>query len=466
MNLFASLELGRRALFASRTALDVAGNNIANVNTPGYSRRRLELAEQPPMHLGRLFLGTGVAVDRVVRVVDGLLHAQLRSEEEVVGRHGAASAGLEQVESILGEASAGGIGDSLSGFFAAFSSLAATPDDASLRRNAASRGETLAASIRDRAAQLLEFRRRTDAAVTDTVEQISLLTRDIAQLNRQIQISEPGAVEASDLRDTRSRKLRELSGLVDIQVSEGPRGSAFVSLAGTGDSLVVDDAVRDLTVTRDADGMSRIQVTRGGSLVDLTDTLRGGKLGALLHVRDDVAKGYLSQLDALASDLISRVNAAHAGGTDGHGNAGGAFFTPTPAGASAAATLTVSGAIVSDPSLIAAGASASVGDGSNALAIAALERQTSAGLGGLTSSGYLADVQTRLGLETRSASSAFETGRAALLAAEERLQAISGVDLDEEATALLQYQRSYEAAAKFIAVVNEMTRTAIEALSR
>ena len=79
MNLFASLELGRRALYASRLAMDVAGDNIANVNTPGFVRRRLELAEAPPVRDGRLLFGGGVAVERVTRVVDGLLAAPVRN---------------------------------------------------------------------------------------------------------------------------------------------------------------------------------------------------------------------------------------------------------------------------------------------------------------------------------------------------------------------------------------------------
>lgn len=462
MNIFSSLEIGRRALFASRLSLDVAGNNIANVNTPGFTRRRAELVEMPPLFTGRYFIGTGVDSARVTRVVDSLLDAQLRGEEEGVGRHGAASEGLSKIEQILGEGENGGISAALSEFYSAFSGLAGSADDPSLRRSVASKADALAAAIRTRAAGLAGVRSQADAEAAAAVSRITALSKDIADLNRKIQISEPGGAEAGELRDARAVALRELSGLVDIHVADGPRGSLYVSLAGTGDTLVGEAIAYSPTLTRDSNGYARVLVSRGGVSVDVTDRIRGGKLGGLLGLRDGTAKTYADRLDAVASDLIARVNALHTAGKDLSGADGGNFFVPTAPGASAAATLSVSAAILSDPSLIAAATTASVGDGSNALAIAGLAQATSASLGGRTTSGYLADIQTQLGIESQTSSSALETGRSALLAAEERIQSISGVDLDEEATALIQYQRSYEAAAKFISVVNEMTKTALD----
>ena len=462
MNLFASLELGRKALQATRLALDVAGNNIANVNTPGYTRRRVDLQESGPVPVGNFFVGNGVVASRVSRVVDGLLHAQIRSASTSVGRDDATSQGLDQVEALLGESTGGGISASLSEFWSAFSRLSASPEDAAVRREAASRADALAGVIRDRAAGLTQFRRDTDRAVTATVAQVAQLSAEIGDLNRRIQLQEPGQGEASEARDLRSEKLRQLAGLVDIQVADGKSGAVYVSLAGTGDALVTEEHVSAPTITRDSDGLARIQVTRGGATVDLTDRLRGGKLGGLLVVRDDRAGRYAGDLDTLAADLVARVNTVHRAGFDATGVAGGDLFVPTAVGASAAETLQVSAAILADPRKLAAGGAANPGDGSNALAMAALERQSSGALGGRTATGFLADLQTGLGLDTRSARSAIETSRAALQAADERMQAISGVDLDEEAAALLQYQRSYEAAARFIAVIDEMTKSFLE----
>lgn len=461
MNLFASLELGRRALFASRAALDVAGNNIANINTPGYARRRLELTETPPLYLGRFLVGSGVAAGRVVSATDRLLDAQVRSEQEGVGRHGASSGVLSQIEALLGEGSGTGISPASSGFYAAFSNLAAAADDPSLRRSAVARADGLAAAIRRQANGLAGIRKQTDQGAVDTLTQVNALTKEIADLNRRIGAEGRDAGAALDLKDARTVKLRELSGLVDISVADGARGTVSVSLAATGDTLVSEDRASALATTLDSSGLSRIQVSRAGATVDVTDRIRGGTLGGQLHVRDDLSAGYLASLDTLASDLITRVNALQALGIDGHGNPGGDLFTPTVPGTSAAATISVSAAVLADPGLLAAGTTGSAGDGANALAIASLETQASPALGGRTSASFLSELQTKLGNDSRQASSAFATARSALLAADGRLQALSGVSPDEEAAALLQYQESYEAAARFIATVNEMTKSAL-----
>src|SRR5207249_6318131 len=216
---------------------------------------------------------------------------------------------------------------------------------------------------------------------------------------------------ALELKDQRTKALRDLSGLVDISVAEGPRGTVAVSLAATGDALVSEDRAVALTTTTGANGYARIQVVRAGATVDVTDRIRGGTLGGQLRLRDDLGAAYQSDLDRLASDLITRVNALHSAGVDGHGGAAGNLFTPTAPGASAAATIAVSAAILADPRLIAAGTTAASGDGSNALAIAGLEQQGSAALGGATSAGFLASLQTRLGNDSATAGSSFETAR-------------------------------------------------------
>ena len=462
MNLFTSLELGKRALFASSLALDVAGENIANVNTPGYTRRRVELSEAPGTYQGRLYLGSGVSAETVTRVVDRLLEAQVRSEQEGVGRQTATSDGLSQIEQLLNESGGGGLSSAFSAFYSSWSSLAGSADSAALRRAVVSSADTLAATIRRQAAGLAQIRTQADQGATDTLTRVSALTKDIADLNGKISSTEAGGAQALDLRDARSQKLRELAGLVDINVADGPKGSVYVALAGTGDTLVVEDRATAPAVTRDATGLARLVVNRGGASVDITDRIRGGTLGGQLHLRDDLAAGYQSNLDKLAADLISRVNTLHAAGLDAHGQPGGSFFAPTAPGASAAATIAVSSTVLADSSLVAAGGSASVGDGSNALAIAGLESQTSAALGGRTHTAFLAELQTSVGNDAQTASSGLQTAQSALTAADSRLQSLSGVSPDEEAAALLQYQRSYEAAARFIATVNEMTKVALD----
>jgi flagellar hook-associated protein 1 FlgK len=227
-----------------------------------------------------------------------------------------------------------------------------------------------------------------------------------------------------------------------------------------GATLVSGDAALPLRTERAPDGTLR--VLAGGDGADLTARLRGGRLGALLRLRDDTIPARLSELDAIASDLTTRVNALTSAARDLQGAAGGALFIPNPpASAGSAATIGVAPALLQDPTLLAVSASGAPGDGSVAAGIANVIGQPSAALGGKSPEAFLADARAALGHEIAGADTARFVARDLVDGLTVRRDSVSAVSLDEEAIELIRNQRAFEAAARFIQVLDEITQTAV-----
>jgi flagellar hook-associated protein 1 FlgK len=203
-----------------------------------------------------------------------------------------------------------------------------------------------------------------------------------------------------------------------------------------------------------------IQISAGG--VDLTGRLRQGELGALLGLRDDDLTARMADFDALAADLITRTNALTAGATDLYGNAGGPLFEPDPApGSGAASSIRVASNVLSDPRLLAISASGAPGDGSIALQISELRETASAALGNKSPASFMADILTGVGSRIVQSDVAASVAEELVENLHARRDSISGVSLDEEAVELMRHQRAYEAAARFMQVLNEVTEITI-----
>jgi flagellar hook-associated protein 1 FlgK len=205
-----------------------------------------------------------------------------------------------------------------------------------------------------------------------------------------------------------------------------------------------------------------VRIERAGGMVDITERLTGGRLGGLVQLRDTTLAGYRQTLDDLAGALITEVNALHRTGFDLDGNAGGVFFEPDPPGSGAASAIQVSAALAADPRLLAASGDGAPGDNAVALALADLREQPLAALGDSTFAAAHGDLIAQMGLDAASAQTQRDASELFLSSLEARRDAVSGVSLDEEAADLVRFQRSFEAAAKFLRAVDEMTRVVLE----
>jgi flagellar hook-associated protein 1 FlgK len=300
--------------------------------------------------------------------------------------------------------------------------------------------------------------------VGHTVEEINALAEELALLNRDITAQESGGTVSAPLRDRREAILARLSELTGGTAYPESSGRVSFALPG-GTTLVAGIEPLPLATSRAADGTLRIHSGADGT--DVTARLTGGRLGSLLAVRDGAIAGHVAALDQLAADIIGRANGLTAAAFDLQGNPGTPLFEPDPpAVPGAAGAIRVAPALVGDATLLAISASGAAGDGSVALALAALPQQASVGLGGKSAASFFSDLLAALGTDVAQADVSEAVSGSILESLESRRDSISGVSLDEEALELMRYQQSFEAAARFIQVLDSVTKTAVDLLGR
>ncbi|MDH4067184.1 MAG: flagellar hook-associated protein FlgK, partial [Acidobacteriota bacterium] len=320
-SLFGILSMTTRALDAQRAGLNVTGQNIANLNTEGYSRRTLLLAEA---------LIGGVDVLGIRGRRDALLDARVRQELPAEARETALAAALGVVETGLGKPGES-LDKRLSAFFDSFSELASDPSSTVARDAVLQQSRLLARSFNDIAAQLTSARREADAQIRTGVDDINALSARVARLNESIVGAIGGDVEA--LRDERELALQQLAQLADVSVIQREDGGVDVALAG-GRAIVIGASSYQVEVTSTApDGLAALSI--GG--VDITAAISGGTLAGALDARDTRIPSYQTRLDELAYGVAQEVNTVHQTGFDLNGNPGQALFTPLGGIAGAAA---------------------------------------------------------------------------------------------------------------------------------
>jgi len=465
MNLFGYFSIGLQSMNAAQLGLRVAGDNIANAFTPGYARRRVDLTSGYQVNVPGGLLGQGVQVEGLRRMEDRFLQASLQREQ---GRQAGGEErlrGLRQVESFFGNLEQGGsIASTLAGFSASFDELAGQADNLALRRGAISSAESAARAIRDTYGRLETQRGLENQAAESVVARVNSLAGELAGLNRQIAIEESAGGVAAPLRDQRIVVIDELVQLTGGSAVTDDNGRVQFSFRG-GPTLVTGDDALPLKTRRAADGTLRILSGADGR--DITDRLREGRLGGVLYLRDETIAGRLADLDLLATDLIGRANALTTGAFDLQGNAGGALFQPDPpAGPGVARNIAVDTALQQDPTLLAVSTSGAPGDGDVALQLAGLSDAPAAGLGGRSAAGFVGDLLSGLGDEIARTDVGEGVARSLVDNLSAQIDSVSGVSLDEEAVSLIEYQRSYEAAARFIQVLNSFTEIAVNLVGR
>lgn len=449
-DLFTSLTSAARALDAQRMGLDVAGQNIANVNTPGYSRRVLDLTAVQPYGPGSA--GSGVEVASVRSLRDRLLDGRVQREVPKEMRETAVASALAIVETALGQSGAS-LDANLERFFDSFANLSEDPTSANARREVVLQGETLAEGFRDMAGRLDLARVDADRNARALAEDINSLTQRIATLNASIS----GVADATatlHASDEQSNLVRQLSELVDISVLERSEGGIDISV-GQGRPLVVGNTVYDLAVTSTAPlGLAAFSVN--GTTV--TSEIVNGKLGGFLHVRDVAIPGYLATLDEIAFEVADEVNTLHTAGFDQTGAAAGDFFafSTAPVGSTGAASyLTMVAAVAADPRLVAAGDAALAGNNETARAIAGLRDNRVLNGNTSTLADAWAQLVYRVGRDSRSAADERDSRGAIVRQVDALRDEVAGVSLDEEAMHLLKFQRAYEANARFFSIIDD-----------
>jgi flagellar hook-associated protein 1 FlgK len=453
--LFQALEVGKRALLAHQTSLQTIGHNIANVNTPGYSRQRVQISATLPEQSTIGSIGSGVQVTDIRHIRDLFLGEQLRTENKSLGQWSYKEKILSQVEVFFAEPNDNTLSDLLNGFWDAWSDLSTDPSSTNHRVALIEQTNLLTNSFHQLAKRLNNLRDAIDSDVVIMVNDVNRLTAEIARLNGQIRVRELGNEQANDLRDSRDQLLDELSGLIDVNTIEQKNGEVLVFMGAMEIVDGTDTMELGTEVYGDSEAVTH-RVVWTGTKAEVRNV--NGKLKGLLEARDEIVPGYLNELNRLASELIQQVNTLHSSGFGLTGSTGLDFFDST---FTDAANIKINPEIAENPERIAASASGEVGDNTIALAIQGLREQRMMENGTATMNDFYIGLIGKLGAETNEASSFKGNYELLVQQIENARQSVQGVSLDEEMTNMIKSQHAYDAAARVITVVDQALDTVI-----
>lgn len=450
-SLNASLATALSGLSAEQAALETTSNNVANANTPGYSRQVPVLVSSDPVVLDPLTLGTGVTLKKIESVRDPILESQIQQETQSQGQLSAQVSALSQMQTNFSSTTSG-IGAAISNFFDSVNQLSTSPTDLSLRQSVLTAAGNLATAFNTAANQLNTQRTNLDQSVEQSVGQINQLTGQIAKLNGQIASLENVGEDAGSLVDQRTQLIDQLSSLVDLSVI--PTDNTLTLTTASGTPLVSGQQGFELSTQPDAAGVEHI-FAQGK---DITSTVVSGQLGGVLQARDQQIPSIQTQLDALAAGLATAVNNVQTNGYDLNGKKGTNLFNPSPSsGTGAAAVLSVA---LTDPSALAASSDGTVGSNGNAEALYALSSQSI--INGQSPANYYSAIVFNVGNDVANATAEQSASSLALQQLNDQRSAVSGVSLDEEAANLVRYQNAYAASAQVITAINSMMQDVIE----
>jgi flagellar hook-associated protein 1 FlgK len=473
----ASLLMGAQSLNTQQQAINTIGNNISNINTPGYARQRTNMANDVVDGIGgEQDMGASVASIESLRspLLDSLVQQSLGNQgyadnqasltstvQDALGEQFTAAASSSSSGTTV--SGSGPIQDALTSFFGALQSLASTPSDATARQVVAQDAATLSTAINGAYSRLQDTQTQIAADATTETSQINQLAQNIASLNQQITQAEASSGEtANGLRDTRTADIEQLSSLVNVTATPQSNGSVTVTLADNPSVVLVNNndaggagTTQSLSVSYNAN--AAVPLTVSGSTTGAlgTGVPSGGSLGSDLDVANNIIgspassgnTGLLGSLDALATQIKTQVNTQNAAGFDENGNAGGPIFT-----GNGAADLAVNSSVANDPSLIAAGDGSGPLDGSNAQAMANIQNSAS------IIPAFQSTVST-LGQTVSTAATNQTTQDQVTKQLQTQRDSVSGVSIDEEMTNLINFQQAYSASARFITTISSMYST-------
>lgn len=445
-----SLLTGTQGLGAAEAALQATSNNIANANTPGYTREITDLSESPEYLSGGAVTGGGVTLDGVQSVRDELLNLQIQQQTSQQSLADTESSSLQSLQSLF-STTGEDLASTLSAFSSSLTQLSASPSDSAVQQSVLTAGQNLASSFNTTASGLESAQTAADQQVTDTVGQINSLASQIAQLNAQLTPSVLAQQNGGTLEDQRDQLVQQLSTLTNVSVTQSSDGEVITT--GNGTPLVMGSQSFALQTTTGTDGFQQVLDSNGNNI---TASISGGQLGGAIQMRDQVIPGFLSSLNDLASQFAASFNAAQAQGYDSTGAIGQAFFN-IPTTGSAAAGITVALTSGSQIAISSDGSSGSNGNVANLLA---------AVNGNMSSGQTPAEAYSNLVYQVGSAASNASAQSTALGDSITQLtnqqSSASGVNIDEETTNLIRYQTAYEAAARIVSTIQALNTVTLD----
>jgi flagellar hook-associated protein 1 FlgK len=448
--LYGSLSTALSALIANQQALETTANNVANVNTPGFSRQRPVMEPAPPAMFGSVSIGTGVSVSTIESLRDSILEIRLHQETQEQGKLSSMLTALNQVQTMFSGNDAG-IGAAITKFFASLQGLSTDPANLSQRQSVLTAAGNMVQAFNSTANNLQTQRGNLDLNIVQTVNQINGITSQLASVSANIAELQNSKQDASALLDNQTSLVRQLSDLVDVSVIQTEYGIALTTSNGT--PLLAGSKNFELSTEIGSDGVQHVFAAGR----DITNSITAGSLAGFIQMRDQEIPGILANLDQLAAGLANALNTAHRAGFDLNGDPGADLFQPPPAGSQNAAS-SMSLAII-DPALIAASSDGTPGSNGNLAVLSAVHDQNVAN--GQEPLDLYSQIVFAVGRDTLNTSAELDASNLILQQLADQRASVSGVSLDEEAANMVRYQTAYQAAARVVTTINEMLQAAV-----
>jgi flagellar hook-associated protein 1 FlgK len=467
------------ALDADQSALSIVANNVANANTTGYTRETPNWQENSPVEINGVSYGTGVTETGPTSVRDRVLDQRLEQQQQLASASSSRLTALNSLQALFtpdsgsSSSTAGDIGSDITGFLSSFQALEANPSSDVQRQDVLSSASTLASDISGAAASLNSQKSALDQEAAGVTSQVNALTTSIAQLNQQIQSTSPTG-DAGTLEDQRQQDLSQLSQLIGFnQITTENNGISITTPSG---QVLVSEGSSTPMTSGTLNGVTHFFV----GTVDVTTSLAGdgGQLGGLLTARDQDIPTALAALDQLAFGISTEVNAQNNAGTDLNGASGSDIFSSDLQVSGSAASMTV---IMNDPNGIAAAAAGQgTGDGTNATAMYALANENDPPilsgltlpngttltngqtlLNGQTPTNFYSNFVTMLGSTVSEVQTENTAETASVTQLQTQQDALSSVSLDDEASSMQVFERSYQAASQIFTMLNTLMDSAL-----
>lgn len=458
------MDVGKRSLQNSQTALQTVSHNIANKSTEGYSRQRVELQTNAPIGEGNLRIGTGAKAGMISRTNNPWLEKQIQKEQTSMGFHDGRTEPLGRVEQVYNEQINKGLNTYMTQFFNSFRELSNNPESLASRTMVREASQQMAEDFKRVNTQLKDIQDDVDGQIISLTDQINKMTKEIAVLNEKILQVEVQGIPANDERDRRDLLLKQLGEKVEISWAEGTNGQVSIT-AGSTAILVSGSTATDLKAKR-TDARDRVEIfysqDQYGSEFKLTDNFKGGKIGGLLDVRDNIIEDALGHVDELAYNIAKEVNTIHIEGHDRYGKPGVLFFEMPETMKGASEKIAVNKTLIEDVGRIAAGNKpGATGDNTISNMISSLQHRQTMQDGTATFDDFYNSRVGELGTITQRARSTQEAQKSILEQMSSIRESISGVSLDEETTNMIQMQKMYDASARVIRTADEMLETVL-----
>ncbi|KAF7599949.1 MAG: flagellar hook-associated protein FlgK [Candidatus Dactylopiibacterium carminicum] len=419
---------------AAQAGLYTTSQNVANVMTDGYTRQGVLLSSVQSTRTGASAAGNGVTVSSLLRFSDGYKNMQLWSAASELGRYDVAQTYLTQLEQVMGDDSSS-INDALDALFAALNAASVEPTSSPLRQQVITAADALAQGFNSLNQVLSNQRAAVQQQRSTVVAQINTLTADIATLNKQIAAAQASGANVSGLLDARDSKIDSLSGMVGVQVVEQADGTTSVSLK-------LDFAKESFTIAST------------GNL--------GGQLGGLDDVEQNVLLPMMTAITDMACEFSAAVNQqlSNGYGLDGTQQSVDLF---TFNQSSVTSMLSINSGLTA--SMLGFSASADeAGNSENLLAVIAIQSSPIDvdSLGSVTVSDAFTQLVGKLGMQSQQNQASLSTAQTVRDQAEESWNSTSGVNSDEEAVNLIQYQQMYQSNLKVMAVATELFEATLD----